>query len=105
MTIQKSFGTILRDNPDIENLAKTFPILTGDLLKDVIIPRTFDGRDQWYDYMPPVSEMLECGRGWIFAAVECLSSRYNIFTSYYVSNITQYSADLSILKKQEASNR
>ena len=37
MTIQKSFGTILRDNPDIENLAKTFPILTGDLLKDVIM--------------------------------------------------------------------
>jgi len=80
--IQKSFGTILRDNPDIENLAKTFPILTGDLLKDVIIPRTFDGRDQWYDYMPPVSEMLECGRGWIFALVECLSTRYNLFTPY-----------------------
>jgi cathepsin B len=80
--IQKSFGTILNDNSSIQKLSKSFPTLTGDFLKDIVIPRTFDGRDQWYDYMPPISEMLECGRGWIFSLVECLSSRYNIFTPY-----------------------
>lgn len=82
MSIQKTFGTILRDNPDVDKIAKTYPTLTEDMLKNVIAPKNFDGRDQWYDNLVPISDLKECGRGWIFAAVECLSSRYNIFTSY-----------------------
>lgn len=76
----KSFGTILKDNQTVKKISLEFPTLTGEMLKDVLVPTIFDGRDYWFDYLPPVSQMYDCGRGWLFAAVECLSARYNIFT-------------------------
>ena len=54
MSIQKTFGTILRDNPDVDKIAKTYPTLTEDMLKNVIAPKNFDGRDQWYDNLVPI---------------------------------------------------
>lgn len=76
----KSFGTVLKDNRSVKKISMNFPTLTSDMLKDVLVPTTFDGRDYWFDYLPPISQMYDCGRGWLFAAVECLSARYNIFT-------------------------
>jgi cathepsin B len=78
----RSFGTILRDNKQVDEIAKTFPTLTIDMLQKFDVPAKFDGRPVWLDTLTPISEMYDCGRGWIFALVECLSSRYNIFTPF-----------------------
>jgi hypothetical protein len=76
----KSYGTILKDNSVIKDISSKFPVLTGTMLENVRVPTQFDGRDYWFDYLPSPAQMYDCGRGWLFAAVECLSARYNIFT-------------------------
>lgn len=79
----KSFGTVLRDNKVIDEYAKQFPLLTNEMLDLTSkIPKEFDGRDAWLEYLPPPNNMLDCGRGWVFSIVECLSTRYNLFVPF-----------------------
>jgi hypothetical protein len=80
--IFKSFGTILRDNPLVDDLAKQFPTLKANNLKDINPPDSFDGRNNWINYLPPPNNMYDCGRGWAFALVETLSTRFNLYTPY-----------------------
>jgi len=78
--IIKKIGTILRDNPEVEKIAQTFPTLTEDMLPDIVVPKVFTGRNAWFDYLPPIAASLDCPRDWLLSAVECLSARYNIWT-------------------------
>jgi hypothetical protein len=100
--IFKSFGTILRDNPLVDELAEQFPTLKGDTLKNIIYPDRFDGRNNWLNYLPPPNNMYDCGRGWAFALVECLSTRFNLYAPYqnqvYLTSVQPvYCPDTSLM--------
>jgi cathepsin B len=56
-----------------ENIYKVISI--EETLK---VPEFFDGRIFWKEFLSDVVDQKECGSCWAFAAVSCLSDRFNI---------------------------
>ena len=100
----KSFGTVLRDHPDVDQIAKK--CFTFKMPKEVdvsilptnfnkytkylkekkpiktrfLIPDTFDGKNVWGDYIASPDYLGKCGLGWVQNLVDCLIDRYCIFS-------------------------
>ncbi|NBO23502.1 hypothetical protein EBU94_09240, partial [bacterium] len=75
----KSFGTVLRDNTEVRTkLFKFKAVKRPERIKD--LPKNFDGRIVWRNYLTRVKAQGSCGNCWAVASVSVLSDRFSIMT-------------------------
>lgn len=69
-------NTILpeKDNIDMYNICKK------SIHENINLPKNFDGREIWKDFLTPVYNQGTCGSCWAFASTSVLSDRFNIQT-------------------------
>jgi len=75
----KSYGTILRSNPIVNEQFKKFAI-SAPFKSPIPLPENFDGRVVWKNYLSPVRDQKLCGNCWACSTVDMLSDRYSILT-------------------------
>lgn len=74
------FGTILReDSPTVEKQEQTFSIVYAPTAHPEI-PKHFDGRVVWAEYLSPIKNQGLCGACYAFSVVGMLADRYAIQT-------------------------
>lgn len=79
------FNALLREKPKIK--------LPDELQKEIdAIPKSFDGRVVWKEFIRPVRTQGLCGSCWAFSALFCLQSRLSIYSK------GKYNYDLSPAK-------
>jgi len=79
--MHKNFATVLRSNPDVERIAQLSPVLlteTSDRIPD--IPKHFDGRVVWRDFLSPIFNQKECAACYSYAVLGSLADKYAIQT-------------------------
>src|SRR5579872_7182422 len=75
--IIKSFGTILRDNPAVQEEASRYKTMKSEI--DIPLPKNFNGREVWKNYIrSPVRNQGKCGNCWAQAMCNMLEDRYSI---------------------------
>jgi len=75
----KTFGTVLRDNSKVrEKLFKFKAVKRPERIKD--LPKNFDGRIVWRNYLTRVKAQGSCGNCWAVASTSVLSDRFAIMT-------------------------
>jgi hypothetical protein len=109
---EKTYGTILRDHPDIDAMARQFYTLTykdidisrtlpqeflyGDFLNrnvskkyklSKILPKNFPGQSIWSDYVTLNEFMGLCGDSWATALVQAMCDRYVIFSIAQIDSL------------------
>ena len=47
---------------------------------DIELPKSFNGKEIWKDYLTPSIDQGKCGSCWAFASVSCLADKFNIQT-------------------------
>lgn len=75
----KSFGTVLRNNPKVELMAKKFSNVTP--INTENITDSFDGMKQWREFLPPIINQEACGNCWAVSTLYVLSSRIALITN------------------------
>jgi hypothetical protein len=79
----KTFGTLLRDIPQVNDLAKRYSVTKPHRLlasQNVIIPTSFDGRIVWKDYITPVMDQGVCGNCYSMSSCSALADRFAIMS-------------------------
>lgn len=95
----RSFGTILRNNPKVEAVAKQFK--TASVLKYANLPKNFDGRIVWKGLLSAVRDQGQCGNCYAFSINSQLADRFAIFSlgqikfDYSVADLTICSHNFS----------
>lgn len=103
MSILKSYGTVLRDHPDVELTASkfyNFKVSPSDVIsldkipkktskpssgvenmniRD-ILPKSFRGHHVWANYITLPEYLGNCGDDWALSVCHCISDRYSIFS-------------------------
>jgi cathepsin B len=51
---------------------------TSKTNRRIELPKNFDGRNTWKDFLSPVKNQGRCGSCWAFASTSCLADRFNI---------------------------
>lgn len=74
-----TFGTILRSAPVAEKQEQTFGTVLAPKTHPPI-PRNFDGRVAWRDFLSPIKNQGLCGACYAFSVVGMLADRYAIQT-------------------------
>lgn len=75
----KTFGTVLRDNSEVRKKLFTFKaVKRPERIKD--LPKNFDGRIVWRNYLTRVKAQGSCGNCWAVASTSVLSDRFSIMT-------------------------
>jgi hypothetical protein len=75
--IYKSFGTVLRNNAIVNEESKRLETISN--LLDIPIPKDFDGRKVWNDFISTdVASQGSCGNCWSYATINMLSDRFEI---------------------------
>ncbi len=75
--IIKSFGTILRNNPLVEEDSKKFKTIPTIL--SFTLPKDFNGKKIWKDYLKtPVRSQGQCGNCWAHSMNNQLEDRYSL---------------------------
>ena len=77
--IRKSYGTILINNNIVERQSLLFPSLKSSTTKS--IPKNFDGRIVWKNYLSPIKTQGDCGICYATSTVEALADRYALLTN------------------------
>ena len=104
MSILKSYGTVLRDHPDVDRIARefyTFKINPSDTISankipkktalslnlnvekisiNELIPKSFRGHHVWANYITLPEYLEDCGDDWALSVCHCISDRYSIFS-------------------------
>lgn len=92
----KSFGTILRDHPDVEKMAEqlyTFAIKdekVRELPKEYtsrVVPNQFRGDEVWQDFIFLPQYLGDCGNGWADSVVNVIADRFNIYSINQIYSI------------------
>ena len=84
LKIEKGFNTILRSSPIFQ---KQYKKLITDRESaflsstQIQLPKDFDGRIIWRDYLPSIKNQGNCGRCYAMASAYTLSARHNISTN------------------------
>ena len=79
MTLIKSFGSVLRDNTQVATASFKFKaVKRPERIKD--LPKNFDGRIIWRNYLTRVKAQGSCGNCWAVASTAVLSDRFSIMT-------------------------
>lgn len=75
--IQKSFGTVLRDHPQVKAISNKFQ--TASTYKNFKqLPKIFDGRQVWRAYLTGIRDQKNCGNCWAQSVAGMLSDRFAI---------------------------
>jgi hypothetical protein len=102
MSLLKSYGSVLRDHPEVDKVATEFytfkinPTDTIDVKKipkrmkapsdadklpiSEIIPKSFRGHHVWANYITLPEYLEGCGDGWALSVCHCVSDRFSIFS-------------------------
>lgn len=75
--IIKSFGTILRNVPAVEKQAKFFRTVKTTTID---IPKSFDGRVIWKDFLSEITNQGNCGNCYNHASATTLADRFAIIS-------------------------
>jgi C1A family cysteine protease len=75
----KSFGTILKNVKQVNDLSKNFKTIRMKGPK-LTLPTNFDGRQIWKNYLCPVKDQGSCGNCWAHASSSVLSDRFAILS-------------------------
>jgi cathepsin B len=84
LQIGKGFNTILRSSPIFQKqYAKLIKDKESAFLssKNIQLPREFDGREVWKNYLPPIRAQGSCGSCYSFASAFVVGARHNISTN------------------------
>ncbi len=76
--IFKAFGTILTDNPVVQEQANKLTIVRTPI--NVDLPKTFSGINVWKNYLSAIRYQGQCGNCWAQAICGMLSDRFSIQT-------------------------
>jgi hypothetical protein len=87
MDNDKTFGTVLQDHPQVSFLKNTYHKIVHP---DIELPKNFDGRLVWRNYLTPIRYQGYCGNCWAIATVTSFSDRLAIITNN--ENNTQLSS-------------
>ena len=79
--IYKTFGTVLRSNPIVDEESKQFETISN--LLDIPIPKQFDGRKVWDKFIstPVRNQGPSCGNCWAHSTANMLADRFEIQTA------------------------
>jgi C1A family cysteine protease len=75
--IIKSFGTILRNVPAAEKQAKFFRTVKAAAID---LPKSFDGREVWKDFLSEITNQGNCGNCYNHASATALADRFAIIS-------------------------
>ena len=75
---EKTFGTVLQDHPQVNLLKSTYNEIKHP---EVTLPKSFDGRLVWRNYLTPIRYQGSCGNCWAIATVTTFSDRLSIMTN------------------------
>jgi Papain family cysteine protease len=84
MNTTHGYGSILASNPIFQNELKTmYPDANSSItpIRAPNVPKEFDGRIVWKNYLPPIKDQGSCNSCFAFATTSCFSSRHNILTN------------------------
>lgn len=76
-TTFKAFGTVLIDHPKAKKQSGKFKSVRRTT-RIPNLPKIFDGRDVWKDFLSPVRDQGQCGNCWAVASTAVLSDRFAI---------------------------
>jgi hypothetical protein len=78
-TKYKSFGTLLKNHSDVDKLSSKFKTIhmKGPSFQ---LPKSFDGRVAWKDYLSPVNDQKACGNCWAHSSCSVLADRFAIMS-------------------------
>lgn len=81
----RSYGTLLRNVPQVNDLAKTFMAVKPQRFKDsagysLEMPKEFNGIEVWKDYLSPITQQGNCGSCWSHSSVCSLADRFAILS-------------------------
>ena len=89
--INKTFGTILKNNPIVYKDSLQYRTITSDI--DIVLPDNFDGRKVWRNYLStPIRNQGKCGNCWAQSTCNMLEDRFLIQTRGKISLIDDLSA-------------
>src|SRR5579864_6634530 len=75
--IYKTFGTVLRNDPLVNEESKKFETISNIL--DIPLPKNFDGRKAWDKFIStPVANQGKCGSCYAYATVNMLADRFEV---------------------------
>jgi cathepsin B len=78
-TTFRSFGTLLKNHEQVENLSNTFKTVKMKGAK-FDIPKSFDGREAWKNLLCPIKDQGSCGNCWAHSSSSVLADRFSIFS-------------------------
>jgi cathepsin B len=76
--VEKSFGTVLRDNKNVEAQASVFKAVKKDEAKKM--PDVFNPFERWGFFLSRIKTQGKCGCCWAMSASKTLGDRYSILS-------------------------
>lgn len=81
-SIIKTYGTMLRNYPEVEKQASGFIVgmVSKSVADEISVPASFDGRVVWKKYLSGIKTQGTCGMCYACGSVGALADRYNILS-------------------------
>jgi hypothetical protein len=118
-----TYGTLLRNIPIVNDVAKKFASVKPQKFKDaegykLDMPKEFNGIEVWKNFLSPITEQGKCGNCWAHASTCVLADRFAILSlgqvrfipspyditicgAYQFSNIEQQWGNVTELQKMD----
>src|SRR5689334_22903673 len=78
--IEKTYGTVLRNIPQVNDQYHQFQSLYTNFQSPISLPKNFDGRKVWGNYLSPIRDQKKCGNCFSISTVDMLADRYALLT-------------------------
>lgn len=79
---EKTYGTILQDHPIVLKIKEIYSKIQHPYVE---LPKIFDGRIVWRNYLTPIRYQGSCENCWAIATVTAFSDRLSIMTNNYAN--------------------
>jgi hypothetical protein len=85
--LSKKNGTVLRDHPEVETMAKLFKTFKVDPVIARQLPEKFDGRSVWENYLAQPSYIDDCASDWVQIVADVMRDRFMLMTLTYIDRV------------------